>query len=370
MKILKLLILMSAAFLVAGDLFGQTDAIVTPGDGLKYSRDTNECRIDYYDDGGGVPDHLFFQITNNENGSDVSNSIIMTSSGQLVIGSSEPCEGFNLDDYGTEASLSEYKIIVTDGEVAQYGSTTWNTLSDRRLKKNIIPLNNSLESIKKVKLYEYEYNGKAGTPVNKKYYGVMAQEMQRILPSTVKSFKTRLNQRDKEDTEVLAFNPNDLFFLTVNATKELAFALDEKNQELQIAEEALVELQDQYDALSLRISDLESKLNLMVKMESLENHKNDYKVILAQSSVLMQNIPNPTMGATIIPYFVSKEAKEARIIINDFNGRVILEQEIQNTGDGEYYLDLNRLNSQSGNFNYSLIVDGVKIDTKIITFKR
>ena len=73
----------------------------------------------------------------------------------------------------------------------------------------------------------FRYNGKAGhrdTGVN---VGVIAQDVQKVLPGTVKKFHAFLEAGDAEATELLEFNPHEVMFLLVNAVKELSAKIKE-----------------------------------------------------------------------------------------------------------------------------------------------
>jgi len=67
----------------------------------------------------------------------------------------------------------------------------------------------------------YDYNGKAGFSITKDNVGIIAQEMQEVLPNTIKTFKAKLNDDDEEETELLSFNANEIIYVLINSVKEL-----------------------------------------------------------------------------------------------------------------------------------------------------
>jgi len=70
-------------------------------------------------------------------------------------------------------------IRATNDVVAYYGS-------DRRLKENIKPINNSIEKIKQIGGYEYDWIPMEGIHENEGHdVGVIAQEIEKILPEIV-----------------------------------------------------------------------------------------------------------------------------------------------------------------------------------------
>ena len=100
-------------------------------------------------------------------------------------------------------------------------SSSWSTTSDRRIKKNIVDNNTGLDAINQVQVRNFEYRtadeidelpssvaiDKRGTQV-----GVIAQEIQEILPDVVK----------EESTGCLSVNPDNMTWYLVNAVKELS----------------------------------------------------------------------------------------------------------------------------------------------------
>lgn len=113
-------------------------------------------------------------------------------------------------------------ISPNDGSVYQgNNSSSWATTSDKRLKKNIEDNTTGLDAINQVQVRNFEYRtadeitelastdviNKSGTQL-----GVIAQEIQTILPDMVK----------QEDTGVLSVDPDNMTWYLVNAVKELS----------------------------------------------------------------------------------------------------------------------------------------------------
>ena len=63
--------------------------------------------------------------------------------------------------------------------------------------------------------------------------GVIAQEVMKLLPSTVSTFRAKLDQSDTEETELYRFDATEITWALVNAVKEL-------NSRLSVAEARLV----------------------------------------------------------------------------------------------------------------------------------
>jgi hypothetical protein len=99
-------------------------------------------------------------------------------------------------------------------------STLWSVTSDQRLKKNIVDNNNGLEIINQIQVRNFEYRlPEEITEISKDQaiekqgvqLGVIAQELQQILPECVKT----------ESTGVMTVDADNLTWYLINAVKEL-----------------------------------------------------------------------------------------------------------------------------------------------------
>ena len=113
--------------------------------------------------------------------------------------------------------------LILAGSTAQKASgTTWSNPSDIRIKKNIRDYEKGLDSLMQVRVREWEYNGKAGTVADTKSMGVVADEVQKILPDTVSTYKAKLNPQDEEDSDIKKFDATEITWLLVKAVQELS----------------------------------------------------------------------------------------------------------------------------------------------------
>ena len=113
--------------------------------------------------------------------------------------------------------------LILAGSTAQKASgTTWSNPSDIRIKKNIRDYEKGLDSLMQVRVREWEYNGKAGTVADTKSMGVVADEVETILPDTVSTYKAKLNPEDEEDSDIKKFDATEITWLLVKAVQELS----------------------------------------------------------------------------------------------------------------------------------------------------
>ena len=118
-------------------------------------------------------------------------------------------------------------FITTGGNLYNgLNTSSWQTISDYRLKKNIVDNNDGLDKINAIRVRNFEYRLpeevdeglKPHDAVQKSgvQLGVIAQELQEVLPECVK----------QESTGVLSVNPDNLTWYLVNAIKDLKAELD------------------------------------------------------------------------------------------------------------------------------------------------
>ena len=115
-------------------------------------------------------------------------------------------DGSNLDVTGG---------VRATGDVVAYYS------SDKRLKDNIIRIENPLEKVSKIGGYTYDWNDKQNTyEVGSKDFGVIAQEIQEVLPELV----------TERDNGYLAVKYEKIVPLLIESIKELKQEVDEIKQ--------------------------------------------------------------------------------------------------------------------------------------------
>jgi len=147
-----------------------------------------------------------------------------TDLGYAVYGSAQAGYGgyFTSDNgVGGFFSSGETYSLIAAQSAAKPGGGSWSVYSDLRIKENIVPYTKGLSDILLINPVNYEYNGLAGTTKGKKYTGIIAQEIKEVFPDTVNTYKAKLNEEDKEKTELYDFNSSDLTFALINAVKEL-----------------------------------------------------------------------------------------------------------------------------------------------------
>jgi hypothetical protein len=90
----------------------------------------------------------------------------------------------------TNLSVGEFSVssgvLTINGDIRATGDVYALASSDRRLKENIIPISNAIDKIKKIGGYTFNWNDISKKSKNIQEVGVIAQEIQEVLPEVVK----------------------------------------------------------------------------------------------------------------------------------------------------------------------------------------
>jgi hypothetical protein len=151
--------------------------------------------------------------------------------GRVIITYSNALSHFvytNNGKVGIGTTSPSYQLQLSTDSAAKPGTNTWTIASDARIKTNIHPFTDGLSVIDNIDPIWYQYNGKGGFAADgKDYIGVVAQDIEKVAPYTVNTYKAKLNANDTNETELLNFNSHALTFALINSVKELKKENDE-----------------------------------------------------------------------------------------------------------------------------------------------
>ena len=119
-------------------------------------------------------------------------------------------------------SGTTYQIINASSVGVQltYGSTSWASASDIRLKKNIEPLKNSLELINQLNPITYNWKDENMTNNN---IGFIAQEVEKVIPEITEDY-------DIKGEKYLGIRTTDLIPFLVKSIQELSKELNDMKE--------------------------------------------------------------------------------------------------------------------------------------------
>ncbi|HOK27111.1 MAG TPA: tail fiber domain-containing protein [Bacteroidales bacterium] len=195
----------------------------------------------------------------NNNGYGSKNVFIGAGAGNNNSGSSNIIIGFSADVSGSNnlwinngfsttplisGNFSTRKVIIngkagdfTDPGYEFYvvgdagGSTPWSSLSDERLKTNIIAINDALNKVTRIRGVSFDWIPEAGMD-EKHSVGIIAQELQQVMPEAVKS-----------SGKYLSVQYGLVSALLVEAIKEQQKIIDDQKKQISELNKKLGELQ-------------------------------------------------------------------------------------------------------------------------------
>jgi hypothetical protein len=234
-------------------------------------------------------------------------------------------------------------------------STTGNYLaSDENLKTDIEDITDPMEIINQLNPKSYLF-AQADNPsirlANGTHFGFLAQELETVIPELVKDcvHPARYNFDGELTHEAVNFK-------AINYTELIPLLLaGMKQQQAQIAE-----------LLSRQNHPANNGNEEELQENNSEQNSEQATVIdvTLQSKAIVLNpaSPNPFKESTSITFFIPEGTKNVKMIFTDSQANILKEVDIPQTGKGEikvYAQDLS-----TGIYTYTLVADGVTIDSK------
>jgi hypothetical protein len=130
-------------------------------------------------------------------------------------------EGGSIDFTCTNSAGGENAFAFDPNGLAyKAGGGSWTALSDIRLKENVRDYDKGTAELMQVRVREWEHNGKGGLQDGSKGLGVVANEIELVLPNTVHAYEGKLNPEDEETTQIKAVDPTEITWLLVKTVQE------------------------------------------------------------------------------------------------------------------------------------------------------
>ncbi|RDC65541.1 hypothetical protein AHMF7616_04171 [Adhaeribacter pallidiroseus] len=286
--------------------------------------------------------------------------------GTGVLGRSQDGNGIaaiSSNNYGLYATT-------THGNYAAYFNKSiyvnggYYSSSDQKLKQNIQDFNSAIGIINQLhpKKYTYRQDGayKLLKLPQEEQYGLLAQEVEKVLPSLVKNTK---------------FDPAlDATAPRVDAKGNIIRRPDIKAETIEfkalnytglipILVKAIQEQQDKITQQDQKIEKLATQLNQPLSSQSLPGTSGSINNgDSTNTASLTQNVPNPFYRTTTVNFYVPEQAGPALITIHDFNGKILKTYPVLSKGKGQLTIEGGQL--KPGIYYYSLLIDNKPVDTK------
>ncbi len=303
----------------------------------------------------GDPGYLALTDFNGNVGGASERVFLISSTGSLIVD--------NATAQDADAVVeSDYRLHIQGDAFKSDGGDLWNVLSDKRLKRNIKKYDGGLDVIKKLNPVTYEYNGKAGTRTGQQHIGVVAQDLQKVAPHMVSTFRVTtaddggieyIDGRPdgqvvtRTEHEYLSINASSLKWMMVDAIQEQQEIIDAQKEEITTLREEMAEMKEMMQTLL-------NGQNTDINRQNIQ--------LDGQGAYLEQNQPNPFNDNTLIRYHVPIDAINAVVNIFDAKGQLIHSERVAQMGVGEIQIKAGTI--AAGAYSYSLVVDGNVVDTK------
>jgi hypothetical protein len=127
--------------------------------------------------------------------------------------------------YCRDSSLTDRFVLRSNGGLANYSGNNVNLASDKRLKKDIIPLSNEWDRLKQIEVVKYKYKDSQDKT---DLYGAIAQQIQEIYPDLV--VVTR--EATETEPEYYGLREQPFQWLTTKVLQEAMAKIEELNERL------------------------------------------------------------------------------------------------------------------------------------------
>jgi hypothetical protein len=226
-----------------------------------------------------------------------------------------------------------------------------------------------MDIINKLKPKQYEFrqdgNYKLMNLPGGSHYGLIAQDVEKVLPNLVNDtkFETAMSQppapeaasQQTKEFEKTGTQPEIIEFKALNYT-ELIPVLIKGMQEL---DQKNTKLEQQNTQLKSELTELKQLVNQYIKTVA---------AVSPGKATLDQNYPNPFSKSTVISFTIPKESNSASIVFTQTGSGKIIKTLPLSIGTSRLTLDGASL--ATGAYTYTLYVDSKKVDTKQMVITR
>ena len=208
--------------------------------------------------------------------------------------------------------------------------------SDSRLKTNIQQLENPISTIKHINGYSYYYREDSSQSGSKEY-GIIAQEVEQVLPELVDTVKG-----------IKVVDYEGLIPFLIEAVKEQQEQIETLIQQIMSLKQSESQCDDDSNSASNK--------NLF-----FDPHIND-------NPQVFQNVPNPFSSTTTIRCFIPENISNAQLSVYDMSGDLVKCYLIRDRGTVDFHIQAGSFSA--GVYIYALTCDGQTCETKQMVFTK
>ncbi len=298
------------------------------------------------------PNQQTLQVCINSNGSTYFNN-----PGNFGIGTNNPTSKFHLLSGGVDLTFRFNTGIVpeigtlngiiyfrnSNGVFNTTAAMAYGIASDSNLKENILPLEHSTTILKKLKTYSYNFKSTSleKNEMRKKDYGVLAQELEAVLPDLVLTVE------------------GDKF---VNYDGFIPILINGFNEQQVLIEKQQVVIKDLQQEMETLRATLTACCNSKIQKSMQEFDLTGSEEVSTEELKVYQNTPNPFNETTIISCYIPENIKKAELCIYDMTGSRLKCLTVTERGTTNIQIQAGQL--AAGVYTYLLIGDGKASEAK------
>jgi len=178
---------------------------------------------------------------------------------------------------------------------------------------------------------------------DKKHYGMIAQDVEKLFPEVVSHPKDSSHH-------YYTMNYSAFGVLAIKAIQEQQKKITTLEDHVAKQQEIINDLKSTVDQMKQSISSSSQSSPVITKARELS------------AARLIQNAPNPFRESTSINYYLPQNKNNATIEIVSANGQLVKSIPLTQKGNGQISLNSGELSA--GTYFYALKINGVKIDSK------
>jgi hypothetical protein len=242
-----------------------------------------------------------------------------------------------------------------------YSTTGVYAGSDQKLKQNIQDFTSAMDIINQLKPKQYQFrhegNYKLMNLPQGNHYGLIAQDVEKILPNLVKNSRFE-TPRKPNTAEQEAIKVETIDFKALNYTELIPIII----KGMQEQQHTIDKQQQVNEQLQVQITELKKIVQSFSQNKSMDFSSSATKTYLAQ------NTPNPFFADTKIQCSLPAQVKSATLIISNTEGETLQLYSIHTSGSNVITIHGNTL--PAGRYTYSLVADGIVLQTKSMILTR
>jgi predicted RNase H-like nuclease (RuvC/YqgF family) len=211
-----------------------------------------------------------------------------------------------------------------------------------------------------------------------KNLGLIAQDLEKVIKEPVETGNGERKLKGVRYTGLIPVLINGMQEQQKQLKKEqaendsLRGVLQDQQKQINSQQEQLDNQQEQINQMRERLNRLAQQKDENANRFKKSDNLNEKTVAISaedgqRKAMLLQNRPNPYSGETVIPYYLPETFDNASMLITTLNGQVIKRIALENAGKGELTLRTDGL--KAGQYLYSLILEGRKIQTRKMVVK-